>query len=126
MDRDTYSIWSLSASDPPRLRIAPFLAIGKEIFLPEQATRTSRHSSSATAALRCLSSFQGSTRRLWWPRSLSTFANCPSSYDAPNDLAVRRALEAACVEFIDENGTSPGVCLRKTPPLAKRNADRPR
>ena len=41
MDRGTYSIWSLSASDPPRPRIAQFLAIGKEIFLPEQATRTS-------------------------------------------------------------------------------------
>ena len=27
--------------DPPRPRIAQFLAIGKEIFLPEQATRTS-------------------------------------------------------------------------------------
>jgi IS30 family transposase len=59
------------------------LAIGKEIFLPEQATRTSRRSSNATAALRCSSSFQGRTRRLWLPRSLSTSANCPSSYDAP-------------------------------------------
>ena len=34
-----------------------FLAIGKEIFLPEQATRTSLRSSNATAALRCSSSF---------------------------------------------------------------------
>src|SRR5262245_50490911 len=83
MDRGTTSIWSTTASDPPRPRIAPFLAIGKEIFLPEQATRTSRRSSNATAALRCSSSFQGRTRRLWWPRSLSTSANCPSSYDAP-------------------------------------------
>ena len=33
MDRGTYSIWSLSASDPPRPRIAQFLAIGKEIPL---------------------------------------------------------------------------------------------
>jgi hypothetical protein len=33
---------------------------------------------------------------------------------APNDLAVRRALEAAGVEFIDENGGGPGVRLRKT------------
>ena len=31
---------------------------------------------------------------------------------APNDLAVRRALEAAGVEFIDENGGGPGVRLR--------------
>src|SRR5215471_12659173 len=30
-----------------------------------------------------------------------------------NDLAVRRTLEAAGVEFIDENGGGPGVRLRK-------------
>jgi ribosome-binding protein aMBF1 (putative translation factor) len=30
-----------------------------------------------------------------------------------NDLAVRRALELAGVEFIDENGGGPGVRLRK-------------
>jgi hypothetical protein len=32
---------------------------------------------------------------------------------AANDLAVRRALESAGVEFIDENGGGPGVRLRK-------------
>ena len=31
-----------------------------------------------------------------------------------NDLAVRRALESAGVEFIDENGGGPGVRLRKS------------
>jgi hypothetical protein len=31
---------------------------------------------------------------------------------AANDLAIRRALEAAGVEFIDENGGGPGVRLR--------------
>ena len=31
-----------------------------------------------------------------------------------NDLAVRRALEAAGVEFIDENGGGPGVRLKKS------------
>ena len=30
-----------------------------------------------------------------------------------NDLAVRRALELAGVEFIDENGGGPGLRLRK-------------
>jgi transcriptional regulator with XRE-family HTH domain len=35
------------------------------------------------------------------------------SMTAANDLAVRRALEAAGVEFIDENGGGPGVRLRK-------------
>jgi ribosome-binding protein aMBF1 (putative translation factor) len=35
---------------------------------------------------------------------------------AANDLAVRRALEEAGVEFIDENGGGPGVRLRKSTP----------
>jgi transcriptional regulator with XRE-family HTH domain len=35
-----------------------------------------------------------------------------TSLTAANDLAVRRALEAAGVEFIDENGGGPGVRLR--------------
>jgi len=30
-----------------------------------------------------------------------------------NDLAIRRALESAGIEFIDENGGGPGVRLRK-------------
>src|ERR1700693_6034348 len=34
---------------------------------------------------------------------------------AANDLAVRHALEAAGIEFIDENGGGPGVRLRKSP-----------
>ena len=32
---------------------------------------------------------------------------------APNDMAIRRALEAAGIEFIDENGGGAGVRLRK-------------
>jgi hypothetical protein len=32
-----------------------------------------------------------------------------------NDLAVRRALELAAIEFIDENGGGPGLRLRKRP-----------
>jgi hypothetical protein len=35
------------------------------------------------------------------------------SVTSANDLAIRRALEAAGVEFIDENGGGPGVRLRK-------------
>jgi hypothetical protein len=31
---------------------------------------------------------------------------------AANDLAVRHALEAAGIEFIDENGGGPGVRLK--------------
>jgi hypothetical protein len=37
-----------------------------------------------------------------------------TSMTAANDLSVRRALEAAGVEFIDENGGGPGVRLRKS------------
>ena len=37
-----------------------------------------------------------------------------TSLTAANDLAVRRALEAAGVEFLDENGGGPGVRLRKS------------
>jgi hypothetical protein len=36
-----------------------------------------------------------------------------TSMTAANDLAIRRTLEAAGVEFIDENGAGPGVRLRK-------------
>jgi hypothetical protein len=36
-----------------------------------------------------------------------------TSMTVANDLSVRRALEAAGVEFIDENGGGPGVRLRK-------------
>jgi len=37
-----------------------------------------------------------------------------TSMTAANDLAVRQALEAAGVEFIDENGGGPGVRLRRS------------
>jgi transcriptional regulator with XRE-family HTH domain len=43
-----------------------------------------------------------------------------TSLTVANDLAVRRALEAAGVEFIDENGGGPGVRLRKTQQRGKR------
>ena len=36
-----------------------------------------------------------------------------TSMTAANDLAVRRALETAGVEFIEENGGGPGVRLKK-------------
>jgi hypothetical protein len=36
-----------------------------------------------------------------------------TSLTAANNLAIRRALEAAGVEFIDENGGGPGLRLRK-------------
>lgn len=36
-----------------------------------------------------------------------------TSMTAANELALRRALDSAGVEFIDENGGGPGVRLRK-------------
>ena len=45
-----------------------------------------------------------------------------TSMTAANDLAVRRALEAAGVEFIDENGGGPGVRLRKPEKEKSRNS----
>ena len=40
-------------------------------------------------------------------------ADDQTSLTVANNLAVRRALEGAGVEFIDENGGGPGVRLRK-------------
>jgi hypothetical protein len=39
-----------------------------------------------------------------------------TSMTAPNDMAIRQALEAAGVQFIDGNGGGPGVRLRKRRP----------
>jgi hypothetical protein len=39
-------------------------------------------------------------------------AESHTSMTAANNLAIRRALEAAGVEFIDEDGGGPGVRLR--------------
>jgi transcriptional regulator with XRE-family HTH domain len=47
-------------------------------------------------------------------------AECETSMTAANDLAIRQALEAAGVEFIDENGGGLGVRLRKAHHHGKR------
>jgi hypothetical protein len=36
-----------------------------------------------------------------------------TSMTTPNDIAIRRALEAAGIEFIDEDGGGPGVRLKR-------------
>jgi hypothetical protein len=46
---------------------------------------------------------------------LAELAEFETSMTTANDLAVRRALEAAGVEFIDENGGDSGVRLRHRP-----------
>ena len=40
-------------------------------------------------------------------------ADSETSMTTPNDLSVRRAFEAAGIEFIDGNGGGPGVRLQK-------------
>src|SRR5215467_9294799 len=47
-------------------------------------------------------------------------ADGQTSLTAANDLAIRRALEAARVEFIDEDGGGAGVRLRKAHQHGKR------
>jgi len=39
-----------------------------------------------------------------------------TAMNAPNDAAIRRAFEAAGIEFIDENGGGSGVRLQKRRP----------
>jgi hypothetical protein len=46
-------------------------------------------------------------------------ADQETSMTTPNNFAVRGALEAAGVEFIDENGGGPGVRLKKRQRLKK-------
>jgi hypothetical protein len=46
---------------------------------------------------------------------LARMIETETSLTAANDLAIRRVLEAAGVEFIDENGGGSGVRLRKRP-----------
>jgi ribosome-binding protein aMBF1 (putative translation factor) len=48
-------------------------------------------------------------------------AESGTSLTAANELAIRRALETAGVEFIDENGGGPGVRLSKRPQGKERN-----
>jgi hypothetical protein len=50
-------------------------------------------------------------------------ADGETSMTVANDLAVRRALEAAGVEFIDENGGGPGARLRqhRRPKMSKKS-----
>ena len=57
-------------------------------------------------------------------RRAETAGNAKSMTTA-NDLAVRRALETAGMEFIDENGGGPGVRLRKENSPSEIRYERP-
>jgi hypothetical protein len=52
------------------------------------------------------------TKQKLLDRVTISLADDETSMTAANDLAVRRALEMAGVEFIDKNGGGPGVRLR--------------
>jgi hypothetical protein len=43
-------------------------------------------------------------------------ADAQTAMTAANNLSIRRALESAGIEFIEENGGGPGVRLRKRQP----------
>src|SRR5262245_58469550 len=54
-------------------------------------------------------------------------ADQETSMTTPNNFAVRGALEAAGVEFIDENGGGPGVRVKKRQrPKKNRDPGKPR
>src|SRR5437868_2683162 len=46
-----------------------------------------------------------------------------TSLTTANNLAIRRALESAGVEFIDDNGGGPGVRLGKHPGMKKKRQE---
>ena len=71
---------------------------------PLERRRPSRHSSLGVTTIRRAELTEGVT-----------------SMTVSNDLAVRRALETAGVEFIDENGGGPGVRLRKSNEVKAKN-----
>jgi hypothetical protein len=52
-------------------------------------------------------------RRAVWRDALADFENGSRTLSPDNLAAIRGALEAAGVIFIDENGEGPGVRLRK-------------
>ena len=52
-------------------------------------------------------------------RVIAGFENGSLTPSANNLVAIRAALEAASVIFIDENGEGPGVRLRKKPPAMR-------
>src|SRR6266700_1431421 len=92
----------LNSSSPHRIQIKPKALSGAQIRAGRALVRWSAEDLARKAAL-----------------GLNTIKRAETSDDrtsltAANDLAVRRALEAAGVEFIDDDGGGPGVRLRRT------------
>ncbi|HEY5074881.1 MAG TPA: hypothetical protein VII34_09305 [Pyrinomonadaceae bacterium] len=58
---------------------------------------------------------QRSLKKLATSQLKTRVAKLPDKARRLNDLAIRRALELAGIEFIDENGGGPGLGLRKRP-----------
>jgi hypothetical protein len=81
-------------------------------------------SSEQLRAARALLGWSAQELSRWSSVSLRTIrraelAERETAMTAANNLAIRRALEGAGVEFIDENGGGPGVRLRKRQRLKK-------
>jgi hypothetical protein len=58
---------------------------------------------------------QRSLKKLATSQLKMRVAKLPDKARRLNDLAIRRALELAGTEFIEENGGGPGLRLRKRP-----------
>jgi hypothetical protein len=89
--------------------------------MPQKSTLTSAQIRAARALLRwsALNLAREAALGLATIRR-AELAEGKTSMTTANDLAVRRALEAAGVEFIDDNGGGPGVRLRKNHPRGQR------
>ena len=89
--------------------------------MPQKSTLTSAQIRAARALLRwsALNLARETALGLATIRR-AELAEGKTSMTTANDLAVRRALEAAGVEFIDDNGGGPGVRLRKNHPRGQR------
>jgi len=97
---------NLQASDDFHIAVDRISALAFYFILSEH--KFEKAIELADEAIRVLESSAWAIRR-------AELADGETSMTAANDLTIRRALELAGVEFIDENGGGPGVRLRKGP-----------
>jgi transcriptional regulator with XRE-family HTH domain len=98
-DISAYAIKNIICADKVNMRLKPLTSAqirAARSLIRWSADDLARQSTLSVATIRRAELAEGET-----------------SMTTANDLAVRRALEGAGVEFIDENGGGPGVRLRK-------------